>query len=484
MKKLRTPLSVLLAVILLLTSAITINAWVVEKTAWDAAWAGSAEKIGAAVTMTPGSDDTNRYISWYADTDSGEVSVKNGLGEEIGPFKAEAVATPQGDYRLVAHVTGLNPETTYTYTCKAGDWTSEAYTINATDADSFTAVYVTDIHVGVDENNPDEIRNDSYYLNETLIAAYNKALSKNTPLSLILSGGDQATEGTRPEYEGIVANDFMKSIPFAPCIGNHDTKSVDYKYFNAIQSGTVDMSVSSYVGTDYYFVKGDVLFMVMDSNNLSMGDHEKFIKKATEEYPDVKWRVGVFHHDLYSARIPHRESENRWYRLMWAPLADKYGFDLFLLGHSHYYTISNVMYNNKTVADLENNATLTDPNGTIYLVSGSINNPRGDDDEIGLSDNIGHDVLTQEKIYNLIDFSENSIIINSYTVESDQCIGTVTIKKTTNEGGHSYTTPAAWYYPLVNVISGIAAVISNIGKYYENTVKLGFNVPLFEGLFG
>lgn len=484
MKRIRTPLSILLTIAILITSAVTISAWVVEKEMWYSAWAGSAEEIGAAVTMTPGSDDTDRYISWYADTNSGEVSVVNARGEEIGPFEAQAVATPQGDYRLVAYVTGLDPQGAYHYTCRSGDWTSDTYAIAPAGDDSFTAMYVTDIHVGLDENNPDEIRNDSYYFNETLIAAYNKAVSKGTPLSLILSGGDQATEGTRPEYEGIVANDFVKSIPFAPCIGNHDTKSVDYKYFNAIQAGTVDMAVNSYVGTDYYFVRGNVLFMVMDSNNLSMGDHEKLIKKATKEYPDVKWRVGVFHHDLYSARIPHRESENQWLRLMWAPLADKYGFDLFLLGHSHYYTISNVMYNNQTVADLENNATLTDPEGTIYLVSGSINNPRGEDDEIGLSDNIGHDVLTREKIYNLLDFSDDSIVINSYTVESDSCIGTVTIEKTTNEGGHSYTTPAAWYYPLVKVISGIAAVFYNIGNYYDNTTELGFDIPLLEGLFG
>lgn len=484
MRKLRTPLSVLLAVILLLTSAITINAWVVEKDLWDTAWAGSEEEIGAAVTMTPANDDTDRYISWYADTDSGEVSVINVLGEEMGPFEATAVATPQGDYRLVAYISGLNPESTYYYTCKSGDWKSETYTIAATDPDSFTAVYITDIHVGADDENPDEIRNDSYYFNETLIAAYNKALSKNTPLSLILSGGDQATEGTRPEYEGIVANDFVKSIPFAPCIGNHDRKSVDYKYFNAIQSGTVDMAVKSYVGTDYYFVKGDALFMVMDSNNISMGDHEKFIKQAIQEYPDVKWRVGIFHHDLYSGRIIHRESENQWLRLMWAPLADKYGFDLCLLGHSHYYTVSNVMYNNETVAELSNNSIITDPEGTIYLVSGSINNPRSNEgDDLGLSDNVGHAVLTQEKIYNLLDFSENSIIINSYTVESDECIGTITIKKTTNEGGHTYSTPAAWYYPIVKVISGIAGIINNIGRYYDN-IELGFDIPFFEGIFG
>ena len=130
----------------------------------------------------------------------------------------------------------------------------------------------------------------------------------------------------------------------------------------------------------------------------------------------------------------------------------------------------------------QNGGKVTNPEGTVYMVSGSINNPRNDDD-IGLSENIGHSYLTEEKIYNLIDFSEDSIVINSYVLESDEKIGSLTSEKTTDEGGHTYKTPAKWYYPLIDVISFIAGFINNIGRYYDNT-QLGFKIPLFEGLFG
>ncbi len=483
MKKIRVSLSVILTVLILFTSAVGSHAWSVDKTVWDTAWAGSEEKIGAAVTMIPGKDDTERCIFWYGDSDDGELILFDSSGSAIAAYDAPCVKTPQGDYRFSLRINNLNPQQSYSYTCSSGDWTSEKYEIPATSSDSFTAVYVSDIHISYDENNADSLRDDSYYFNETLTAAYNKALSRNSSLGLILSAGDQASDGLRVEYEALVANDFVKSIPFAPCIGNHDMKSADYKFFNPQQPGTVDMSVKNYIGTDYSFVKGDALFMIIDSNNLSMADHYKFVKKATEDNPDVKWRIAVFHHDLYSARLPSRESENQFLRLMWAPIADEFGFDLCLLGHSHYYSISNVMYNNKTVSATENGAVITNPEGTVYMVTGSINNPRGESDELGLSENIGHAVITEEKIYNLLDFSEESIVINSYTIESDQCIGSLTIKKTSNEGGHSYSTPAAWYYPLVKVISGIAAVIYNIGRYYDNT-QLGFNIPFFEGIFG
>ena len=484
MKKLRTPLSVLLAVIIMLSSAVSFNAFALDKAVWDTNWAENSDEVSAAITMTPASNDSDRYISWYSAADSGKVTVKNADGTAFGTFEAQAVATPQGDYRLVAYISGLEVGKEYTYTCQSGEWTSETYNISAYSSDSFTAVYVSDIHVSHSDEDENSIRDNAYTLGETLATAESKANENGSTIELILSGGDQASEGMRTEYVGVAANGFMKTIPFAPCIGNHDRKSVDYRYFNAIQYGTVDMAVKSYVGTDYYFVKGDALFMVMDSNNISMGDHEKFVKKAVSENPDAKWRIAIFHHDLYSGRKPNRESENQWLRLMWAPLADKYGFDLCLLGHSHYYTISNVLYNNKPVATVENNATITDPQGTIYMVTGSINRPRGEEEDTSLRESdIGHAVLTTEKIYNLIDFSEDSIVLKSYTVESDECIGTITIKKTTNEGGHSYTTPAQWYYPLVKVISAIAGIVNNIGRYYDNT-QLGFDIPLFEGIFG
>ena len=110
---------------------------------------------------------------------------------------------------------------------------------------------------------------------------------------------------------------------------------------------------------------------------------EQFIKDAVKANPDAKWKVMMGHHDLYSGRLPHRESENALLRMIWGPLCDEFGIDLMLLGHSHYYTVTNVLYNNKTVQPYAKE--MVDPEGTVYMVSGSINRPR-DDDEIGLND--------------------------------------------------------------------------------------------------
>ncbi len=483
MRKISKATALVLTLLIILSSAVTFtaSAQTFSKEAWQTYWQTSTDEIEAAVMMTPGSDESQRYISWYSDTDKGSVVLMNALGQQIAEINATAKATPQGDYRLGVVITDLEKGKTYTYRCKSGEFTSNVYSFTTASDNSFTAMYMTDIHITGESLDAEGISDNAYNLNTTIATGIAKALAQGKTVDLLLSAGDQGSDGLRTEYSGLCATPFLKSIPTATTVGNHDRKSVDYRYFTH-QPNTADMVLKSYVGTDYWFVKGDVLFLIIDSNNISMGDHRRFVKQAVEANQDIKWRVAMFHHDLYSGRIPHRESENQWLRIMWAPIADEFGFDLCLLGHSHYYTISNVLYNNKSVAETSNGCTVTNAEGTVYMVSGSVNRPR-DDENIGLSENIGHAYLTEEKIYNLIDFSEDSIVINSYTVESDKKIGSITIAKTSDEGGHVYKTPAKLYYPFVEAISFIAGFFNNIGRYYDNT-QLGFDIPLFEGIFG
>lgn len=477
MKKLSKPLSLIIAAIMLFSCATTaFAAENISEQLWNANWENNADEINAAVKMTPGSNETERYISWYSAKDYGQV-VLTSASSGKATFKATAKQTAQGDYLLTAVVTDLSYNTVYSYTCTDGESTYGPYAFATKGGNDFTAVYVTDVHVSEEEGKENSVRDQSYKFQTTLEAACATALSKGKSLDLILSAGDQASLGLRSEYTGFVANTFAKSVPVATTVGNHDRKNVDYRFFTA-QPNEAKMSIKSYVGTDYWFVKGDALFLIMDSNNISMADHQNFIKQAVNANKNVKWRVAMFHHDLHGGRIPHRESENQFLRLMWAPLVDKYGIDLVLLGHSHFYTISNVIYNNETVAKTENGMTVTNPEGTIYMVSGSINRPKSDEDQ-PLGENIGHAVLTEERIYNLLDFSENSIAINSYTVESGQHIGSLTIEKTNAQGGHSYKSPASIYYGFVKFVSAVAGLLNNIGVYNDLAEKYDVHIDNF-----
>ena len=468
-------LSLLLAFVMLFTAVMPSFAQTSES-AWAEYWA--SEEAQAGVIMFPGADDSSRNFNWYSDEESVPeilVSLNADMGD-AKTFKGYATKTYSGNYANKVTVSGLEDGKTYYYQCISGDFASDIYSFETDNGSSFTAMYVTDIHVSYDDKNPEHLPETAYNFDLTI----NEALATNDDISLILSAGDQASEGLQCEYIGLSASPSVKSIPVATTIGNHDRKGVEYKTFSNMPNQQ-DMMISSYVGSNYYFVKNNVLFLVMDSNNSSATDHRKFVKQAVKDNPEVNWKVMMFHHDLHGGRIPHRESENELLRLLWAPIADEFGIDLVLMGHSHYYTVSNVLYNNKTVSELANGATVTDPEGTVYMVSGSLNRPR-DDEDISLGENVGIEYLTMDKIYNLIDFTETTITVKSYAIESDTCFASYTIEKTDKDGGHSDKMPA-FYNFFIRFIGMIVAIFNNIGVYGDLTED-GYNVNFFELILG
>ena len=119
---------------------------------------------------------------------------------------------------------------------------------------------------------------------------------------------------------------------------------------------------------------------------------------------------------------------------------DEFQFDLVLLGHSHYFTITNAMFSGKTneTLDLSDGSTVTDPKGTIVMVSGSINRPRTleEGETPPLGEHVAYDYLTDQPIYNLLDFTANNITVRSFTLGSAEPFHTFTLAKTSLRGGH------------------------------------------------
>lgn len=54
-------------------------------------------------------------------------------------------------------------------------------------------------------------------------------------------------------------------------------------------------------GTDYYYTYGNTLFIVLDTNNYNCATHENVMRKAIKENPNVKWKVVMFHQDIYGS---------------------------------------------------------------------------------------------------------------------------------------------------------------------------------------
>ena len=447
-----------------------------EANVWETLWESEYDN---GVVLFPGSNNSEMNVSWYSETESEPVVILSdaySVTAECEEFTGNCVQAPDGDYANKVTLTGLEAGKTYSYKCISEGFESKTYYFKTDENENeFSALYMTDIHISFSNEDDTSIKETARKFNSLLSEAY----LMHSP-SILLSTGDQASEGMESEYKGLSSATVLKSIPIATTIGNHDRKGVAYKTFNNVPNED-DPMVSSYVGSDYWFVKGDVLFLVMDSNNASGIDHRSFVKDAVKANPDAKWKVMMAHHDLYSGRIPHRESENQLLRLLWAPIADEFGIDLVLLGHSHYYTVTNVMYNNKAVADYAE--TMTDPEGTIYMVSGSITRPR-DDDEIGLNEDwIGYaNVPDQQAIYNVLDFTEESITVSSYYQGTTEPFNSYSIVKTSKDGAHpDKMTPI--YNPIVRFIGTVYAIFNNIGVYSDLNED-GYEVDFFELLFG
>ena len=119
MKKLHRVLSLATAIIIFITgTAFTSGAQSLTQDAWNSYYASSTQIIDAAVMMTPGSDETERYVSWYSDVDSGTVTLLNAAGTKVNTFNTVANPTPQGDYRLGAVISGLEAGKVYSYYCQ------------------------------------------------------------------------------------------------------------------------------------------------------------------------------------------------------------------------------------------------------------------------------------------------------------------------------------------------------------------------------
>ena len=62
-------------------------------------------------------------------------------------------------------------------------------------------------------------------------------------------------------------------------------------------------------GTDYYYTYGNTLFIVLDTNNYNCATHENVMRKAIKENPNAKWKVVMFHQDIYGSGYDHSDSD-------------------------------------------------------------------------------------------------------------------------------------------------------------------------------
>ncbi len=460
-------ISLVLCVILLFGAVLPLNAVALSK---ENSWKDYLNE-GKGVYLSPGADDTEIYVTWYGGKDGVKPVVyvsENKNMTNIVSYEGTIHSSDKVERSNHVTITGLEKGKTYYYVCTDGTKNTEVKSFKTVaEGDSFSVMYVSDIHITGDSFEDESLYNSAKRWNDVLIEA-----TERKDISLILSGGDQATEGQPCEYYGLFAPKQLKTIPFAMAIGNHDVKRYTYDTIANYPNAKLKGLSKSLVHGDYYFVKGNALFVVLDSTNSSAADHYFFVKDAVEKNPDVKWKIMMFHHDLYGGHIESRESENTLLRLLFTPIIDKFQFDLVLTGHSHCFSRSHVIYKGEVTESLAGKTSVTNPNGTIYLNNGTLRtNPDAEQEPIIDSDRksefIATDYLTEtESVYSILDFTDGSLTIKSYTYGSKDAFTEFTIYKTTNEGGHPHKATPFWFV-IGKYIGTIYNVINNISRKGE-----------------
>ncbi|MDD6482320.1 MAG: metallophosphoesterase [Lachnospiraceae bacterium] len=439
---------------------------------WKKNWAAYSSDY-ENVSLTPGVDETQLNLAWYshtAETPKVRIGTKQNMDGAKEYTGSQTDAVTVGTVKYLSNkvtVTGLKENTKYYYQVfQNGAW-SDAETYTTKSFSKFSFLYVGDPQIGASkgqtstendkmetagnevDSKPEQnlaARNDSYNWNKIL----KEAVEDHSDVSFLVSAGDQVNYGANErEYAGYLGAEALTSLPVATTIGNHDSTSNQYSlHFN--NPNAFSDTDASYIqgktaaGTDYYYTYGNVLFIVLDTNNYNCATHENVIKKAISENKDVKWRVVMFHQDIYGSGLDHSDSDGMVLRTQLTPLMDKYDIDVVLQGHDHTYSrtyqlagdgkdhtayskdvdMKSAEYlaqNNcyEIVNDTESGK-VVNPKGTVYLEANSATGSKFYNLIASQQDYIAERSQTWTPTYSVIDVTDNSFSVTIYDASTRQ----------------------------------------------------------------
>ena len=413
---------------------------------------GDGESYNSArIILTPGKTAKDLGFAWYS-LEKGEPAVKIGKKEDLSDaqeFKGTATeinrSNQKNTYKASNKVTveGFFEENTtyyYSYTddVKNPAWSEvQSYTTKKTI--SFQTILVGDPQIGASgsqgQGTADDlnIAVDTFNWNKTLEQAQTTAPNA----SFILSAGDQidysgtdSSDGKNvreSEYAGFTYPALLRMLPVATTIGNHESKGTDYKYhYN--NPNSEDGLGSTNSGSDYYFSYGNVLFISLNSNNRNTVEHRELLKKAVESNPDAKWKVVMFHHDIYGSGQPHSDTDGANLRALFAPLMDEFSIDMCLTGHDHSYARSYLMADGTAIQ--YDDSVAINPEGTLYIAAGSASGSKFYKLATTKQYYIAERSNTQIPTFSTIDFSDESIVIKTYDYNGNKYADDYTLYKT------------------------------------------------------
>lgn len=329
------------------------------------------------IALTMGADETQRNITWYEPYESSTASVQYAVkdGDAFPASYSTATATvtgaiDQGYNYCKATLTNLAADTDYVYRLVNDTTVSQIYTFSTAQTGDFSFIFLSDPQIGANTtagaaNSAASGLADAESWANTL----NVASQKFPDAHFLVSGGDQVNSGgTEDQYNYFFSPD-LSSLSMAVVMGNHDSVSNYNEHFN--NANTTDYGkYSGSVGSDYWYVYNNVLFLNLNTMSQSTAEHKAFMEEALRQNPHVLWRVVVFHHSIYSIASHSADSDIINRRNELSPVFTELGIDVVLMGHDHTYTRSYIM-KDLTPYTTTGGASVTDPDGVLYVTAHS-----------------------------------------------------------------------------------------------------------------
>lgn len=460
-----------------LTSTSDYNDWYNNQ--WNNQESGEMDT--GKIVLTPGAKATDLNFAWYSE-ETGTPTVKISTNKDMSGAKTVTGSTDKinknnsfknytasnkvalKDY-LVENMTYY-----YQYSTNGVDW-SDTYTYKTHSFSDYQAVLVGDPQIGASGSNGQGTQDDTdiavntYAWNKTLQKALGAGgIAENA--SFILSAGDQidySSSGTNgsgeiireQEYAGFLYPDVLRSTPLATTIGNHESMVDDYSlHYNNPNASTLGSTES---GGDYYYSYGDTLFISLNSNSRNVEEHRQLMKEAVASHEDAKWKVVLFHHDIYGSGSPHSDVDGANLRILFAPLMDEFNIDLCLTGHDHSYARTYQILDGKVIETdgvSENASKAYNPEGTLYIAAGSASGSKFYTLNTVKQYYIAERSNTPEPTFSTIDFSGDSLTIKTYDYNGQKYANDVTLSKDGNAKSIEEMKNEVAAIDTVNVTSG------------------------------
>lgn len=413
------------------------------------AFASAAPPDISNVVLTPGRTESEQNFVWQTHGKSVaeavvQIALKSDMtGADFPEDKALTFTGKSADFEdgFASHkvtVSGLATSTGYTYRLgigPTGEW-SDVYEFSTRVREAYTVLLIGDAQIGAKN-----IDQDTAGLRDTL----DKALQKAPDAAFILSAGDQVNTGSsRDEYDGLLSLPHFKSLPFVPTIGNHDNHELFSYHFNVPNESLAHGKTPA--GGNYYFVYGNTLFVVINSNSRNFDQHAAFIRDAVKKHGQSRWKIAMMHHSIYGSDIPRSatiELRENLYTVF-----DKYGMDIVLSGHDHIYVRTHFMRKNQVVHPLEKfparstppieipAGAVIKPKATLYLAAASSSGSKYYDPASQSFYYLAERLAPYVPMFSQINITNTSLEIISYRTDTMAAADSFAMVKTGEKGLH------------------------------------------------